>query len=76
MAQLTVRKVSQELVDGLRRRVAANGRFAEVEHREIPRASLLGATGDFAIRAGALRRRLRSSVGSTNVIRTGRDDES
>ncbi len=76
MTQLTVRKVSQESVDGLRRRAAANGRFAEVEHREIPRASLLGATGDFAIRAGALHRRLRSSVGSTNIIRTGRYGES
>jgi len=76
MAQLTVRKVSQELVDGLRRRAAANEWSAKAEHKEILCASLLGAAGDFAIRAEALRRRLRSSVGSTNVIRAGRDGES
>ena len=73
MTQLTVRKISRELVDALERRAAANGRSTEAEHREILRASLLGPEGDFAVRAAALRRRLRSSVDSTSVIRTARD---
>ena len=73
MAQLTVRKISRELVGAFERRAAANGRSAEAEHREILRASLLGAEGDFAARAEALRRRLCSSVDSTDVIRAARD---
>ena len=73
MAQLTVRKVSPEVVDALRRRAAANGRSAEAEHRAILRASLLGTEADFAARAEALRRRLRSSVDSTDAIRADRD---
>ena len=76
MAQLTVRKISRELVGALKRRAAANGRSAEAEHREILRASLLGAEGDFGSRAEALRRRLRSSVNSTSVIRAARDGAS
>ncbi len=73
MAQLTVRKVSSEVVGALRRRAAANGRSAEAEHREILRASLLGTEEDFAAQAAALRRRLRSSVDSSNTIRADRD---
>ena len=73
MAQLTVRKIGQELADALERRAAANGRSTEAEHREILRASLLGVEGDFAARAEALRRRLRSSVDSSSVIRAARD---
>lgn len=73
MAQLTVRKISPELVGALKRRAAANGRSAEAEHREILRMSLLGSEGDFAARAEALRRRLRSSVDSSDVIRADRD---
>ena len=76
MAQLTVRKISRELVDALERRAAANGRSTEAEHREILRASLLGAESDFAARAEALRRRLRSSVDSSIVIRATRDGAS
>ncbi len=74
MAQLTVRKVSGEVVDALKLRAAANRRSAEAEHREILRASLLGtAEEDFAARAEALRRRLRSSVDSSEAIRADRD---
>ena len=73
MAQLTVRKVTAEVVGALKRRAAANGRSAEAEHREILRASLLGRDEDFAARAAALRRRLRSSADSTDTIRADRD---
>ncbi len=76
MAQLTVRKISSELVGALKRRAAANGRSAEAEHREILHASLLGTEEDFAARAQALRRRLRSSVDSSDIIRADRDRDS
>ena len=73
MAQLTVRKISQEVVGALERRVETNGRFAEAEHRETSRASLPGAGDDFAARAEALRWRPRSSVDSSDVIRAAGD---
>ena len=76
MAQLTVRNVSREVVGALKQRAAANGRSAEAEHREILRASLLGTETDFAARAAALRRRLRSSVDSTDTIRADRERDS
>ena len=73
MAQLTVRNVSQEVVDALKRRATANGRSVEAEHRELLRAALLGADEDFVARAEEMRQRLRSSVDSTDIIRTDRD---
>ena len=73
MAQLTVRKLSEEVVGALKRRAAANGRSAEAEHRAILRETLLGTEEEFAARAAALRRRLRSSVDSTAAIRADRD---
>jgi len=73
MAQLTVTKLRREVVGALKRRAAANGRSAEAEHREILRASLLGTGEDFSARAAALRRRLRSSVDSSDTIRADRD---
>ena len=76
MAQLTVRKVSSEVVGALKRRAAANGRSAEAEHREILHALLLGKEKGFAERAAALRRRLRSSVDSIDTIRANRDRDS
>ena len=76
MAQLTVRNVSNEVVGALKRRAAANGRSAEAEHRELLRAALLGANEDFAVRAEVLRRRLRSSIDSTDIIRADRDRDS
>jgi len=41
MAQLTVRKVDESVVQALRLRAARNGRSAESEHREILRNFLL-----------------------------------
>ena len=73
MAQLTVRKVSQEVVGALKRRAAANGRSAEAEHRSILHSLLLGKEKGFVVRAAELRRRLRSSVESTDTIRADRD---
>ncbi|MDE2796664.1 MAG: hypothetical protein OXL34_17755 [Gemmatimonadota bacterium] len=73
MAQLTVRKLSRQIVDGLRRRAAANGRSAEAEHREILKKALLPAEGSFADRARAMRQRLASSIDSTDTIRADRD---
>ena len=76
MAHLTVRNVSEAVVDALKRRAAANDRTLEAEHRELLRAALLGANKDFATRAAALRQRLHSSVDTTDVIRADRDGAS
>ena len=73
MAQLTVRNLAPEVVGALKRRAAAHGRSAEAEHRDILRKALLGDEEDFAARARALRQRLRSTVDSTDVIRSDRD---
>ena len=73
MAQLTVRKVPAQVVDALRKRAAARGRSAEAEHRDILHAALFDNAGAFAERAGSMRRRLRSSVDSTETIRAARD---
>ena len=73
MAQLTVRKLSRQLVNGLKRRAAVNGRSAEAEHREILRKTLLPAEGAFAERARAMRQRIASSVDSTDTIRADRE---
>ena len=73
MAQLTVRNISNEVVSALKKRAAANGRSAEAEHRELLRAALLGADKDFAAQARALRKRLHSSIDSTEIIRADRD---
>ena len=73
MADLTVRKVSAEVVDALKRRAKANGRSAEAEHQELLRAALLDADEDFAARAESLQQRLRSSVVSADIIRADRD---
>ncbi len=73
MGQLTVRNVAAELVRTLKERAAAHGRSAEAEHREILREALLDGQEAFATRAKALRRRLRSTVDSADVIRAERD---
>lgn len=59
-----MRKVNNEVVDKLMR---------EVDHRDIARTSQRGAREAFATRAEALRRRLRSSVDSSEIIRADRD---
>ena len=76
MAQLTVRRVTDQVVRELKRQAAANGRSAEAEHREILRRTLLGESQDFAARAAKLRERLVSTVDSTDVIRADRDRDS
>ena len=76
MSQLTVRNVDDHVVRALKRRAASHGRSAEAEHREILRNALLeqGRTREsVAERAAALRRRLESSVDSTDLIRADRD---
>ena len=73
MPQLTVRRVTDQVVRELKLRAAANGRSAEAEHREILRRALLGGSEDFAARAAKLRERLVSTVDSTDVIRADRD---
>jgi antitoxin FitA len=73
MTQLTVRSVSAEIVRALKQRAAAHGRSAEAEHREILRDALLKGERDFATRAKALRRRLRSTADSSEIIRGDRD---
>ena len=76
MAQLTVRNISAAVVHALKQRAAANGRSAEAEHRELLRATLLGADKDFAAQAQALRKRLHSSIDSTEIVRADRDRDS
>ena len=73
MADLTVRNVSEAVVDALERRAGANGRSPEAEHRKLLSAALLGADDDFALRAKALRQRLYSRADSTQTIRADRD---
>ena len=73
MPQLTVRNVNEQVVRALKQRAAAHGRSAEAEHRELLRHALQPDEEGFAARAKALRRRLRSSVDSSVVIRADRD---
>lgn len=73
MAQLTVRKLSRQIVAKLKQRAAAHGRSAEAEHRDILRRALLRDGGSFTERARAMRQRLSSSIDSTDTIRTDRD---
>ena len=73
MTQLTVRGVSAEIVRALKQRAASHGRSAEAEHREILRDALLEGERDFASRAKALRRRLRSAADTSEIIRADRD---
>ena len=76
MAQLTVRKLDDEIVRALRLRAAAHGRSAEAEHREILRKALLeerSSWEDFLNVSRRLRAQFRSSIDSTEVIRADRD---
>jgi plasmid stability protein len=73
MAQLTVRNVNDQIVKALKKRAAEHGRSAEAEHREILRSVLTESEASFAERAAALRKRLRSSADSSDLIRADRD---
>jgi antitoxin FitA len=71
MARLTVRNVDDDIVAALKQRAAMHGRSAEAEHRAILRAALL-LDASFAVRAARFRRRLRSDVDSTALVRADR----
>ena len=73
MAHLTDRSVSEDVTAALKRRAAANGHSAEAEHRALLREALLGTDEDLVARAAELRRRLRSSLDSTDIIRADRN---
>lgn len=73
MAQLTVGRLSRQIIRGLKQRAAANGRSAEAEHRAILRKALLPDEEAFADQARAMRQRLKSSIDSTDTIRADRE---
>lgn len=73
MGRLTVRNVWKSMVRALKRQAATQGRSAEAEHREILQVALPGGEAAFADRAAALRRRLRSTIDSSESIRADRD---
>lgn len=76
MAQLTVRNLSDQLVQALRRRAVEHNRSAEAEHRDILRQVLLEPdtpAESFAARAARLRKRLKSTVSGADLIRADRD---
>ena len=78
MAQLTVRKVDDEIVRRLKIRAAEHGRSAEAEHREILRQALMSekrmSVEEWAQRARELRRRLGPMPDSTPLIRRMRNE--
>ena len=76
MAQLTVGRISRELIGVSKRSAAANGRAAETEHRGSLRASLMGREKDFTQRAEMLRWWFHSSIESSDTVRAERDRES
>ena len=73
MPHLTFRNVDDRIVRALERRAAAHGWSAEAEHREILRHALLEGEEGFALRAKAMRQRLRSTMDSSEPIRADRD---
>ena len=75
MAQLTVRKLDDDLVRRLKIRAARHGRSAEAEHRAILESALGLNEKDFWNRAAKLRRATRSRelTPSETLIRQARD---
>ncbi len=73
MARPTVRNVDDQIVKALKKRAAEHGRAAEAEHREILRAARLDSGTSFAERAASLRKRLRSTSDSVEIIRATGD---
>lgn len=78
MAQLTVRKLDEDLVRRLKVRAAQKGRSAEAEHRAILREVLTGNADDFWEEARKMRDELREKYGtfpdSAPLIRRMRDE--
>lgn len=75
MAQLTVRRLDEDLVHRLKIRAAENNRSAEAEHRAILEESLRATQVDFWREATRLRERTsgRAHSDSTLLIRADRD---
>jgi plasmid stability protein len=82
MAQMTIRRLNEELYRKLKVRAARHGRSAEAEVREILRQTLTedetrAASEDWVRRAEALARTLpRSDANSADLIREERDRRS
>lgn len=75
MAQLTVRKVPEEIVRALRVRAARHGRSAESEHRLLLAEALQGEAADFWTLADLARGRLpRQRSDSARLLREMRDE--
>jgi plasmid stability protein len=74
MAQLTVRKLPDDLVVRLKVRAARNSRSAEAEHRAILEAVLADRQDEFWSRAAELRAATRGRQGtdSSELIRRDR----
>jgi plasmid stability protein len=74
MAQLTVRKLPDDLVVRLKVRAARNSRSAEAEHRAILEAVLADRQDEFWSHAAELRAATRGRVGtnSSELIRRDR----
>jgi plasmid stability protein len=76
MAQLTVRKVSDDVVRALRLRAAKHGRSAEAEHRVILAEALRAADdSEFWTRADALRARSRRQRSESGELQRQMRDE-
>jgi antitoxin FitA len=79
VAQLTVRKLDDEIVRRLKIRAAEHGRSAEAEHREILKQALLPekrmGVNEWLRRARELRERIGPiATDSTEIIRKMRDE--
>lgn len=76
MAQMTIRKLDDDLMRRLKIRAAENGRSAEAEVRAILERDLQPAPSDFWERAAAFRASLKGRVmgDSTKIIREQRDE--
>ncbi|MXY42443.1 MAG: hypothetical protein F4027_14605 [Rhodospirillaceae bacterium] len=72
MAQSKGRTTGEKAADARNRGADDDGRFSEARHREPLQTSLPGTEENFTAQAAALRRRLRSSVDSTETIRADR----
>lgn len=75
MAQLTVRKLDEELVHRLKIRAAQHNRSAEAEHRAILEEALRPRTGDFWLKARLLAEETagRATTDSAELVREDRD---
>lgn len=75
MAQLTVRKLDDDLVRRLKIRAARNNRSAEAEHRAILESALRSGGEDFWREAERLRQETagRRNSDSTEIVRQARD---